>query len=137
MSPFELTYGFPPRMDPRAEIGASLVIPSSDIHRRLELLAGSVPRAIRSGASEEKRIAVASSHFFRQGEKILVARGTAFGCTKWLANMSKFYGPCSILEARHPRYVLESRHGRISRKPIHARRLVPYGARGRKQDAME
>ena len=129
VSPFELMYGVPPRMDPRAEIGASLVVPSSDIHRRLELLAGSVPRAIRSGASEEKRVAVASSHFFRQGEKVLVARGTAFGGTKWPANVSKFYGPCSILEARHPRYVLESRHGRISRKPIHARRLVPYRTR--------
>ena len=128
VSPFELMYGVPPRTDPRAEIGPSLVVPSSDIYRRLELLAGSVPRAIRSGASEEKRIAVASSHFFRQGEEVLVARGTAFGGTKWPANVSKFYGPCRILEARHPRYVLESRHGRISRKPIHARRVVPYCA---------
>ena len=124
-------------MDPRAEIGSSLVIPSSDIHRRLKLLAGSVPRAIRPGASEEKRIAVASSQFFRQGEKVLVARGTAFGGTKWPSNVSKFYGPCSTLDARHPRYVLESRHGRISRKPIHARRLIPYRSRGSKPDAME
>ena len=124
-------------MDSLAEIGASMVVTSSDIHRRLKLLAGSVPRAIRSGASEEKRIAVASSNFFRQGEKVLVARGTAFGGPQWPAYVSTFYGPCRILEARHPRYVLESRHGRISRKPIHARRLVLYRARKREQDAMD
>ena len=87
MSPFELMYGIPPRMDPRPEIFASVVIPSADIHRRLELLAGYVPRAIRAGASNEKRIAVASSYFFRQGEKVLVARGTAFCGTKWPANV--------------------------------------------------
>ena len=79
VSPFELMYGVPPRMEPRAGMSASLVAPSLDIHRRLELLAGSVPRAIRSGASEEKRIAVASVPLFRQGEKVLVARGTASG----------------------------------------------------------
>ena len=68
VSSFEIMYRVPPGMDPRAGMGVGLVVLSSDVHRRLELLAGSVPRAIRSGASEEKRIAVASSPFFRQGE---------------------------------------------------------------------
>ena len=40
VSPFELMYGVPPRMDPRAEMGASLVVPSSDVHRCLEIPAG-------------------------------------------------------------------------------------------------
>ena len=102
-------------MDSCAGMGPSLVVPSSDVHRRLELLAGSVPRAIRSGTSE--------------GGKVLVARGTASGGTKWPANASKFYGPCGILEAHCSRYVLESLRGNISRKPIHARRLVPYRIR--------
>ena len=137
VSPFELMYGVPPRMNPGAKISPSLFVPSSDGHRRLQILAGSVPRAIRSGDSAEKRIAVASSHFFLHGENDLVARGTAFGGTKRPANVSKFYGLCRILEARHPRYVLESRHGRTSRKRIHARRLLPYCASKSDRPAME
>ncbi|CDF33201.1 unnamed protein product [Chondrus crispus] len=129
VSPFELMYGIPPRMDSSAETGASLVVPSLDHHRRLELLTGSVPRAVRSGASVEKRLVASSSHFFEVGDKVLVARGTSFGGTKWPAFVSKFYGPCRILEVHHPRYVLESQHGRVSRKPIHARRLVLYRER--------
>ena len=136
VSPLELMYGVTLRMDPRAEIDASVVVPSSDIHCRLRLLAGSVPRAVWSGASAKKRITVASSHFFQQREKVLVVRWTAFGSIKWPANVSKFHGPCSILEARHPRYVLKSRHGRISRRPIHTYRLGPYRARKCEQDAM-
>ena len=46
MSLFEVMYGVLPRMDPGTGTGTSLVVPSSDVHRRLELLAGSVPRAI-------------------------------------------------------------------------------------------
>ena len=76
-------------MDPHADIGASIAVPLSDTHCRLELLAASVPRAIRSGASSEKRFGVASSQFFQEGEKVLVVRGTAFGGTKWPANLSK------------------------------------------------
>ena len=64
VSPFELMYGVPLQMDPGAEMGASLVVTSSDVQRCLELLGGSVPRAIRPGASAEKRIAVTLSHFF-------------------------------------------------------------------------
>ena len=124
VSPFELMYGVPPRMDSNEKTGPSLVIPSFDNHRRLELLAGSVPRAVRSGASVEKRLVVSSSHLFEAGDKVLVARGTYFGGTKWPAFVSKFYGPCRVLQVLHPRYVLESQHGRVSRRPIHARRLV-------------
>ena len=58
VSPFELMYGVPPRMDSNEKTGSSLVIPSFDHHCRFELLAGSVPRAVRSGASVEKRLEV-------------------------------------------------------------------------------
>ena len=68
VSPFESLYGVPPRMDSSAKIGASPVIPSLEHQRRLELLAASALRAIRSGASAGKRIGVASSQFFQQGK---------------------------------------------------------------------
>ena len=68
-SPFELMYGVPPKMNTRAEIGAGVVVPSSDIHRRLELLAAYFPGAIRSGAPAEERISVESSHLFQQEKK--------------------------------------------------------------------
>ena len=129
VSPFELMYGVPPRMDSNEKTGASLVIPSFDHHRRLELLARSVPRAVRSGASLEKRLQVSSSHLFGAGDKVLVARGTSFGGTKWPAFVSTFNGPCRVLKVLLPRYVLESQHGRVSRRPIHARRLILYRER--------
>ena len=56
-------------MDSSAKTGKSLFIPSLDHHRRLELLAASLSRAIRAGASAEKIIGVASPHFFQQGER--------------------------------------------------------------------
>lgn len=66
-SPFKLVYGVSLRMDPRAEIGASIIVPSSDSRLRLELPDRYVPRAIFSGPSEDRRIPVESSHFSQQG----------------------------------------------------------------------
>ena len=102
MSPFELMYGVPPQMDYRAVTGASLIIPSLDHRRRLEVLAGSVPREVRSGASVEKKLEVSSPHFFEVGDELLFARRTSFDGTKWPALVSKFYGPCRVLRVRHP-----------------------------------
>ena len=56
VSPFKLLYRVPPWMDSSANTGASLVFPSLDNHRNLELLAASARRGIRYRASEEQRI---------------------------------------------------------------------------------
>ena len=45
------------------------------------------------------------------------------------ALFSHFYGPCRIIRANHPRYVLLSPSGRVTRDAIHARRLVLYRRR--------
>ena len=77
----------------------------------------------------EKKLVVSSSHLFEAGDKVLVARGTSLGGMKWLTFVSKFYGPCWVLKVRHPRYVLELQHGRVSKRRSHARRLVLYRER--------
>ena len=113
VSPFESMYGVPLRIYLSTKTGESIIIHSLDHHRRLGLIAASVPRAIRSGASAHNSIGLASSYFFEQGERVLVAGGTAFGGTKWPAFVSKFYGSCRIQEGRYHRHLLESHHGRI------------------------
>ena len=45
---------------------------------------------------------------------------------RWPIDKSKFYGPCRVVNARHPRYTLESAKERFSSRAIHARRLVPF-----------
>lgn len=83
----------PPRIDPVKETGIALVIPWSDYHCRMDFQSQSVPRAIRFGASAEKKLKIASLHFSKEGDKVLVVRGMAFGHSKWPAFKPKDYSP--------------------------------------------
>lgn len=66
---------------------------------------------------------------FQVGDLVLIARGKALGTVKWPAFSSKFYRPCMVVNANHPRYRLTSAHNRYTRQDIHARRLLKYNPR--------
>ena len=67
---------------------------------------------------------------FHVGDEVLVAKDAATNTSfKWPAFGSKFYGPCKVIAARHPRYTLRSLSGRISRNEVHAQRLILYHRR--------
>lgn len=126
VSSFELMYGVPPRIEPADK--PPLIIPSTIAHRNMELMATDATRATR-GSKQSESLApnITESREFRVGEEVLVAKGVALNpAQKWPALSSKFYGPCRIVRAYHPRYHLVSTHGRNSRRAIHARRLMPF-----------
>jgi len=127
VSPFELMYGVPPRLvstDPVVghEVGEE--------GRRLESLAALSVRASRSVGARDQLKKPKKDKEFEIGQRVLVAHGRAFTTTsKWPVFTSKYYGPCTIVGAQHPRYVLKSSSGRFTRKSIHARRLLTYQER--------
>ena len=123
-SPFELLYVHPPRL---SSVDATPLLPACTLaHRQIELLASANLRAKRHDhhtKSPSRKTTEAS----QIGEKVLVCRGGALHTTvKWPSLISKYYGPCTVRNSDHPRYVLCSQHRRLSRGPIHARRLVRY-----------
>lgn len=62
---------------------------------------------------------------FNIGYMILIALGNAIASfKKWLPLVSCFYGPFTVVSARHPYFVLKSLNGWQIRRGIHARRLV-------------
>lgn len=127
-SPFELMYGVGPRSQPGPELDP---IPKGGVHaRELELLAALAYRATRVARQkkkEERLPKAASSRRFNVGDQVLVERGAALGALqKWPLGISKFYGPCRVVKARHPRYTLISPGARYSRRDIHAGRLIPF-----------
>lgn len=64
------------------------------------------------------------------GDIVLVAYGNAtVTSTKRLAFRLRYYGPCRIVRAKHPEYVLRTRVGRYSRVAVHLRRLRGYKLR--------
>ena len=64
---------------------------------------------------------------FAAGDLVLVLKGRATSMIKkWPIDKSKLYGPCRVVNARHPRYNLAFAKVRFSRRAIHARRLVPF-----------
>ena len=102
--------------------------PVGEQGRAAELLALQAVPATR--AMPRLRARALSGPNFSVGDEVLVARGTALNTTvKWPAFESRFYGPCKITAAHHPRYVLLSPSRRFSREAVHARRLVLYRKR--------
>ena len=112
-APFELMYGVPPRMD-GTEVGP-FITSSTEENRRMEQMATTMLRAVRSDRKPPKQ-ETRGIRKFEVGEYVLVANGTALSATvKWPSFSSKYFGPCKIVRARHPRYHLVSEHGRYSR----------------------
>ena len=86
-------------------------------------------RAMRSDRKPPKQ-EIGGIRKFEVGEYMLVDKGTALSATvKWPSFSPKYFGPCRIVTARHPRYCLVLEHGRHSRTEIHARRLMLLGQR--------
>ena len=126
-APFELMYGVPPRMD-GTEVG-SLIPSSTEENRRMEHMATTTLRAVRSDRKPPKQETRGIRKFEVEGY-VLVAKGTALSATlKWPSFSSKYFGQCKIVRARHPLYHIVSEHGRYSRTEIHARRLVRFHQR--------
>ena len=125
LSPFELLYGVLPRMQPGDKEPLSGV--SELRHREMELLHSRVMRAMRITGRGATPSTDGGETSFNVGDEVLVAKGAALGnMLKRPIALSKFYGPCRVVRARHPRYTLVSPHQRYSRRDIHARRLFLY-----------
>ena len=112
VSPFELMYGFLPRIEPAYK--PPMIIPSTIAHTNMELMATDATRASRaSKQSKSLTPNITESRELSVGEEVLVAKGAALNpAQKWPALSSKFYGPCRIVKADHPRYYLVSTHAR-------------------------
>ena len=125
-SPFELMYGVPPRIMPTD--AAALITTPTDLNRAVEIMALLSRRAARQPVTDgPSRV---SSATFSVGDEVMVLKGAAAnGGLKWPTFLSRFYGPCRIIGAHHPRYFLLSPSGRVSRDAVHARRLVLYRRR--------
>ena len=103
---------------------------SPEEQRTLELMALKSDRATRLLKQNKLNPNVRESTRYEIGDLVLVARGNALTITtKWPAFSSKYYGPCEVVTARHPRYSLRSQHGRYTRSNVHARRLCLYISR--------
>ena len=95
----------------------------------MEQMATTTLRAVRSDRKPPKQ-ETRGIRKFEVGEYVLVAKGTALSATvKWPSFSSKYFGPCKIVRARHPRSHPVSEHGRYSRTEIHARQLVRFHQR--------
>ena len=123
-SPFELLYGHPPRL---ISVDATPLQPTSTFsHRQIELLASASLWAKRHD-HHIKTLSSKPTETFQVGEKLLVCRGGALRTTvQWPPPTSKYYGPCIVKNAHHPRLELRSQHIGFSRRPIHVLRLVRY-----------
>lgn len=123
-------FGVPPRLDPSDN--ASLLINATDEHRRYELLAAASLRAHRRDVQLSQTLSDAGSAVrkFSVRDWVLVGHGQAYTSTvKWSALKSRYYGPCRVWKAEHPRYWLVSYGGRYKRRPVHARSLVIFTQR--------
>ena len=125
LSPFELLYGVLPRMEPGDK--EPLFGISEVRHREMELLHSRAMQAMRITGRGATPLTDGRETSFNVGEEVLVVKRAALGnMQKWPIALSKFYGPCRVVRARHPRYTLVSPHQRYSKRDIHARRLVLY-----------
>ena len=125
-SPFQLLYGVPPRMTPLDQL---LPFPTANLsYRKMELIHVAAVRAERSHA--QGRSVPTGKRWdirFPVDEELLVPKGASLGSVgKWPPFKSRFYGPCTDVRARHPRYTLVSHHNRYTRQGVHAKRLIRY-----------
>ena len=122
-SPFELMYGVPPRM--QENDAKPLLSCTTDIHREMELMATASARASRVLRQNQDRKVSGKERRYDVGDMVLLAKGKSLTAPTRVFS-TKYQGPFRVTEVGHPRYHLVSSGGRHSRKPIHARRLIPY-----------
>ena len=109
-SPFELMYGVKPPARPQTD--PNQIRWGGVNARNLELLATLALRATRIARQmdmKSKKRKVVPQRQFNVGNQVLVARGTSLGgLKKWPLGESRYYGPCRVVRAKHPRYTLVS-----------------------------
>lgn len=126
-SPFQLLYGVKPRLlSSDYSCGEK---PNSIQEREMELLAVLEPRAARTEHQRKYLTVRRGETGFQIGQLVLVAYRKILKGVKCPPFSPKLYGPCRVIEAKHLRYKLLSSTGMQTRKPIHARRFVPYHSR--------
>lgn len=111
-SPFQLMFKVPPHII-HAE-GTSMLVDSAVDHRANSLMICCARRAnlVMEKLVSHKRSEVERSFAFQVGDWVLFAQGQSLDSTvKWPEIVSKYYGSCRIIRARHTRYILESTHG--------------------------
>jgi transposase InsO family protein len=118
-TPYQMLFGTPPRLAGVEPV--ALIENPTDNTRRIELLAQKVVQAARR-TWEMPQVETK----FAPGNKVLVARGAAMNLVKQAALVPKWYGPFEVTFADHPRYHLRAANGRVTRRPVHARRLRQY-----------
>ena len=105
LSPFELMYGIAPKN--RKEPEPSSLTTGNISGRELELMAALGKRATKIAKQRERAAArrrAPPGLRFAAGDRVLVLNGKATSMfKKWLIDETKFYGPCRVFNARHPR----------------------------------
>lgn len=130
VSTLELLYGVLPRVGvAEGSILSRQIELVNDDARCVELLSAEEMPAWRSWTTRKDFV----ESLLVVGDHVLVVRGEDVCQVKWILMKSMFYGPCAVNYAENPRYKLKSPHGRVSRRPIHTRRLVRYYHRPRNQ----
>lgn len=84
--------------------------------------------SLRAKRTMKNRAAVREKKY-HIGDYVLVAYGASFSRVKKPPLESVWYGPCQVVHAHHPWYMLKSLSGKLSRREIHSRRLVRYWKR--------
>ena len=123
-SPFELLFGQAPRMT--AQEHPDLTVGETENSRKSQLIATAAWRATRSNPKSNPRESIIAEKVikYQVGDKVLVAHGQAVASpATWPSFKSKYYGPCTVMNSKHPYYELKSQTGRHTREGIHARRL--------------
>jgi hypothetical protein len=118
-TPYQMLFGTPPRLAGVEPV--ALIENPTDNTRRIELLA---QKAVQAARRTWEMPQVETK--FAPGNKVLVARGAAMNLVKQAALVPKWYGPFEVTFADHPRYHLRAANGRVTRRPVHARRLRQY-----------
>ena len=126
-SPFELMYGVPPRMQEN-NAARPLLNCTTDIHREMGLIATASARASRLLRQNQDRKPSGKERRYAVGDTVLLAKGKSRTAPTRVFS-TKYQGPFRVTEISHPRYHLVSQGGQHSRKPIYARRLIPYVVR--------
>lgn len=121
-------YGIPPKK--RKEEKPSSLTTGNINGRELELMAAIGTHATMIARQRERvaaRRRTPPGPRLAVGDQVFVLKGKATTMIKkWPTDKLKFYCPCRVVNARHPRYTLGSAKARFSRRAIHARRLVPF-----------
>lgn len=105
-----------------------LIDPTNSVFCCFEALAAQLHQAAKTAKNNDQKRLSNEVVYHDVGEMGWVAKGKNVGAMKVGAFESPWYGPCKVINAKYPRYELLTSNGKVSRKPIHAHRLMVYRA---------